>query len=740
MRLSVFPKPQGLIVLVISMVATVTNGHEGHQPLPTKGVQIDLKAGHLTLSRSARDVLDVRTVEVRTGHVDEFVRAYATIVAPWSHHAFIASRLPGKVVTLHFRPGDIVARGQVLAEMDSLDLQTLQLDYQQAVNDLELSQALLASITPAAQAGAVPGNRLAESENTHRLNQNTFDVLRAKAAGLQVEESSLVFSEDSTASSPRLKIISPISGVVVHADIAVGKFVEPTEHLFEIVDTSKVWAKIGVLESDLHRVQDDQLVRLVFNAAPGLEIEARIETVGSILDPRTRQATAWATIDNANSPLRLLPGMTGQAKVQAMNRIEGPVVPTSSVFSDGAERYVFVEETSTKRSSEYRKKSVVVSRQTSELAQLVAGDVYPGDRVVTRGGHELSSLFFLGVLRLSPQTARSIGLTVENVSKHSVEQILAIDGAVDIPPQRRTTASSQLPGSINAIRVSRGQSVKAGDILADISSLELQDLQLQLIKAHLDHELWKNLLDRLQSIGEAVSKRTMLETQGRVKTLNAQFLNLQQKLGSLGLSAAQVEEIVETRRVVDTLPVRAPIDGIVVEFDRVLGQVIRADEPLFEIHDLSQARIQAYVSEQDTSRLQLGHSARIRLVSMPDVELAGTVERLGPVIGAESRTQAAWITFQPPEVMRLQHNMLARVHLTTGQPAPTLAVPNSAVVKDGLRSFVFIQKPDGSFDRRFVRTGRADDRFIEVTDGLSVDERIAVGGVSQLQTAFAALR
>lgn len=729
-----------LACLVIILGSKAGQAHEGHQPLPTKGVQIDLKAGHLTLSRAARDVLDVRTVEVRTGEVEGVVRAYATTVAPWTHHAFIASRLPGKVVKLHVQPGDDVAQGQVLAEVDSLELQTLQLDYQKAVNDLELSQTLLASITPAAQAGAVPGNRLAEAENSHRQNQNTLDVLLAKAAGLQVAVASLAFSESGDAPAPRLKIVSPISGVVVHADIAVGKFVEPTEHLFEIVDSSRVWAKIGVLERDLHRVHQDQLVQLTFNAAADVEIQARIDSVGSMLDPLTHQATAWATIDNAKSPFRLLPGMSGQAKFQAMNRSEGPVVPTSSVFSDGAERYVFVEETSTKESSEYRKKPVVIGRQTPELAQLVAGDIYPGDRVVTRGGHELSSLFFLGVLRLSPQTAKSIGLTVERVSQHSVEQTLAVDGAVDIPPQRRTTESSQLPGSIQAIRVSRGQDVKAGDILADIASLELQDLQLELIKAYLDHQLWEDTLSRLQGAKEAVPRRTVWEMEGRVKTLYSQYLNLQQKLRSLGLSTEQVDDIVAKRRVVGTLPVRAPIDGSVVDFDRVLGQVVRADESLFEIHDLSQARIQVYVGEQDSSRLQVGQSARIRLVANPSQELTGTVERVGPVVGTDSRTQAAWIKFERPGSLRLQHNLLARVHLTTGQPAPTLAVPNSAVVKDGLRSFVFIEKPDGSFDRRLVRTGRADDRFVEVTDGLTVNDRIAVGGASQLQTAFAALR
>jgi multidrug efflux pump subunit AcrA (membrane-fusion protein) len=57
-----------------------------------------------------------------------------------------------------------------------------------------------------------------------------------------------------------------------------------------------------------------------------------------------------------------------------------------------------------------------------------------------------------------------------------------------------------------------------------------------------------------------------------------------------------------------------------------------------------------------------------------------------------------------------------------------------------LRSFVFVQKDDGSFDRRRVDLGRADDRFVEVKSGLTQGEHVATGGVAELQTAFASLR
>jgi hypothetical protein len=52
---------------------------------------------------------------------------------------------------------------------------------------------------------------------------------------------------------------------------------------------------------------------------------------------------------------------------------------------------------------------------------------------------------------------------------------------------------------------------------------------------------------------------------------------------TLGLSASQIDDVVKNKRLVDSLPIRAPMDGAIAQFDRVLGQVVRADEPLFEM-------------------------------------------------------------------------------------------------------------------------------------------------------------
>jgi RND family efflux transporter MFP subunit len=652
----------------------------------------------------------------------------------------VASRLPGRVVALPVRPGDRVTRGQVLAEIDSLDLQTLQLDVRQAQTERALSRELVDSLTPAARAGAVAGQKLAEAENTLRQNEGALAVLRAKGEGLRVDKELLEGTDDVERPAPRLRLTSPISGTIVHADLAVGQFVELTEHLFEIVDTSRVWARIEVVESELGRLAVGQEVRLDFPAAVGGAVSARIDTLGSMVDPRTQQAHAWATIDNEGRSQPLLPGMKGQALVQANSDREGLLVPESAVFSDGAERFLLVEISRTKQGSEYRRRPVVIDGVFRGRAQVVGGNLFPGDRVVTRGGHELAGLFFQGTLRLSAQTARSIGLTVEGVGPRVVESVVTLEGRVEIPPQQRTLASSPLGGALRAIHVDRGQAVAAGEVVAEIDSLEFQDLQLELLRAHLDRVLWEETWSRLNATRDSVPKRTLLELQSRGERLATNVANLRQKLGTLGLTRDEIEGVVRRREVRPSLPVRAPIAGLLADFDRVLGQMVRADEALFEIHDVSQARVQVSIPVRESSRIEAGQAVRMRLVAYPELVIEGRVERLGPVVGPGSRSVPAWVDFDRPVPVRLQHNLLARVTVSTDRPSPVLAVPAAAVVRDGPQSFVFLQKPDGTFERRLVRTGRSDDRFIEVVSGVGADDPVAVGGVTQLQTAYAAIR
>lgn len=157
-RLRRFARPAGLAVAVLlTVAATWVLAHEGHAPLPTRGAQVDAAKGQIILSRDAREALDVRTAEVESRPVTESLLAYATLTSPWQNHAFASSRVAGRVVKLHAQPGESVAAGQVLAEVESVELEALQLELLNARNDARLSEKIVADLEPSVRSGAVPG-------------------------------------------------------------------------------------------------------------------------------------------------------------------------------------------------------------------------------------------------------------------------------------------------------------------------------------------------------------------------------------------------------------------------------------------------------------------------------------------------------------------------------------------------------------------------------------------------------
>lgn len=732
-------------LLIVVCAARSAPAHEGHAALPTKGSQVDLAKGTIILSPEAHQSLGVETAEVTLRQPAETVLAYATLVVPWSRHAMASSRLGGRVAGLLVNPGERVEAGQVLAEIESLELESLEAEFFDARNSQRLSKKTLKQAEALGTDQVVARRDLYESRTTHHENFDAETIARNKllTAGLLDDDIASRLADNSPRPLASLPVRSPIDGTIIHADLAVGKVIEPSEHLFEIVDLSRMWVKIGVLERDIERIEVGQKVKLKLTAYPSKVFDCKVEVKVPYLDPQTHLGTVWADLENpAGREPTFMPGLYGQAEIVVSPPKKLLAVPTAALYGEGGERFVLVEETASARSFEYRKQDVALALVTPEFAYLSPGDLFAGDRVVTTGGHELAAYFFPNVLRLSPDAAQNIGLRVEAARPRPVESIRELDGRIDLPPESRATVSTQLPGVLRKIVAERGQTVAAGDVLAEITGLEIQNLQLQFLKAHLRGELLKGLLDSRRELAASrnLAARQLWETESQYNAAVNDRDTARRKLRAIGLSDDDLETIVSEKRVLDSVPVRAPIGGTLVKFDKVLGQSLAAQEPLFEIDDLSTVWVEAYLSERDVGHVRIGQRARVRLVADPAAVLEGAFVRSSRILGVENRTLSAWIELKnvPPE--KMQRNMLANIALPVRQGAPALAVPLDALVRESIRTYVFVRHKDGRFERRLVRTGLADDRFVRVLSGLKTGEMVAVHGAADLQTAYASVR
>jgi cobalt-zinc-cadmium efflux system membrane fusion protein len=732
---------KGWTWLLIGLASTAS-AHEGHAPLPSRGATVNAEKGTIILISDSRKALDVRTAGITTTPLPETSLAYVTLVAPWTKHAFVSTRLPGRVAAFKAAPGQVVNAGAPLAEIESLELETLHEELLKARTERTLAERLLETLRESA--GAVAGQTLLEAETSLEQLTNAETVGRIKWRSLGLDDPSLdAFLADPSKRVRRLTVTAPIGGTVMQAEVATGRIVQPEDRLFEIVDLSTVWARIGVLEGDADRVKVGGKVEIRLTARPNEPVEATIDAVSPTVDGPGRTLTVWATLVNpTDGEQRWRPGMTGGATLIQANGAKAKVVPAEALVDDGVAPFVLVEEANTQKASEYRRKDVEVVRRTNRFVEVRSGSLFPEDRVVTRGAQQLGRLFVPGVLKLTPEAAASIGLKTAVVERRSLEPSLTVDGVVDLPPESKAAASTRVAGNILRIHADRGRPVKRGDVLAEVQSAEFQNLQLDLVREELAVRLAERRFGSIKSIGGAVPQRQVIEAEAALVGARTRRDTLRRRLEAVGVAPAALSRLVEERALIDAVPIRAPIDGLVAAFDRTLGQAVRAEETLFEIDDASNLLVRGFVAERDAGRLTPGRPARVRFSPNRTEWIPGRFVRTSGAFSAEDQSLSIWVEIDAAGNDAPRPGQLARVAVTLDEPAApaTLVAPPSALVREGSRTYAFVRKPDGSFERRAVTTGIANDLYVEIVTGLADGETVAVRGVAGLRTAHASVR
>lgn len=718
--------------------------HEGHAPLPTKGIEVDAAKGTLLLTKSAREALGLQTIEVTQQKFQQQWLAYAKLEAPWQQSVQVASQISGKISRIYRQPGQWIEAGEPLAEIESNELEVLQTDLVQASLAMQLSQKLLDHYQSLSGA-SITAAQLQQAQLDHLSNLNRQSIARWKLLGLGFdrERLDLLSAGQTTSLQSTLALTSPISGRVHHNDLNVGKVIVPGEHLFEVDHLSKIWCRIDVLEHDLPQLHAGQSVEIQLNALPDQSFAAPLLLVDGRIDTHQQLGVAWADLNNVDprNP-KLLPGMFGQATIRSTSDQELLTIPSAAVARDGAERFVLVQQEATAKASQFIKRNITVIRETPTTIQFRSSDVFPGDLVVTVGAQQLFNFFVQSVLQLSPEARANIALRLERVQPQIIEQTIAAVGRVELPSDQRALASIQINGSLQSITCNRGQTVQIGDELGQIASLEFLDLQLQFLHWQLMTEHWQTTKQRLQTAADnnSIAQRQMWETENQFLQAQRQFDSLKRKLQSLGLTADEITTLVRERTPLATLPLRAPISGQLVRLNKRLGQSIEAGEEILEIHDARTPLIRAFVAEHEAHQVQVDQTARLRMVSAPNQVFQSHVLRLGQTIQTNNRTRSIWLKPHLESPSTWLHEMLAQVEIVIGKSDPVCAVPLTAIVSEGSRHYVFLQLPDERFERRSVELGAMDDQFAEVKTGLEVDDLVAVWGASDLQSAYNSLR
>ena len=673
--------PRWVVVLLSGLLShpSMLFAHGDHEALPAKGAAVH--GDQLFLSPSAQKALGVKLVKVTLSEWERTIGANAVVDVPCGKHAYTSTLVAGRIERILVRAGDTVEAGQELARVESMDLESLRAALLAAETDLKYAEQLRTQTQKIAESGGTPQKEVLAAQAKVRQANALFGIAQRKlrSVGLSAAAIEGILTGDPRAHT--LPITSPIAGEVSLDNVREGQAVEPLDQLFQVVDRSTVMVVGHVLESESGAVRTGMPVSITLAALGEREFTGNIDHVGLKVDGVQRTVLVRMHMSNPGGLLR--PGMFGRMRIQIERRDECVLCPSEALFEHQGEPCTLLRQGPGK----FVRRRVTLGGQGRQWTEIIDG-LFPGQRVVTVGRHELAALFTKEAQH--GKQAETVGARLAatapapNASGRNATRPfpsgkgsygkdqggnVVVQGQVVMPTDRKRFATSAVEGRIQQLLVERGDRVRTGQVLATIDSLQLRNLEFDLLDAQAKLALNQQSLERLQGLDRKVAKSPIWQLQAERRTLESNARSIGEKLRLIGLATSEINQIEQLDlltgahdEIAMTLAVRAPADGWVVDFELGLGQVVRPADHLFEIQDLSTVWVQAYVFERDAARIRLGQGVEVSVAAEPGLVARGMIDRISPILDGHDRLLAVWTELDNSD-LRLKEGMLARVEI-----------------------------------------------------------------------------
>jgi membrane fusion protein, heavy metal efflux system len=315
-----------LICLLVACGNEPTQQAEGQQEAPV--------ADEVFVTHEQAQLIGLAFGGAEQRNLSQYVVANGIVDVPPQNFASVSVPVGGFVQSTTILPGHFVKKGQTLAVLEHPDYVQLQQDYLQAESQAALAVRELDRQKELAEEEVGARRRLQEAENTYRTSQAALQSLEARLnmlglSGKRIREGHI---------STRVSLRSPISGYIKTVNLNIGKYVSPTEVLFEVVDKDHMHIELRVFERDIFKIREGQTIYFRVANMDEPEMTARVYLVGQVFDGDSRTILVHGHPEPEREDL--IPGLYVNARIETTAQ-EATVLPEDAVIRQGEEYAIF---------------------------------------------------------------------------------------------------------------------------------------------------------------------------------------------------------------------------------------------------------------------------------------------------------------------------------------------------------------------------------------------------------------
>ncbi|WP_298359376.1 efflux RND transporter periplasmic adaptor subunit [Runella sp.] len=323
-------------------------------------------------------------------------------------------------------------------------------------------------------------------------------------------------------------------------------------------------------------------------------------------------------------------------------------------------------------------------------------------------------------LKLTAEQEKNFGITLGSPEIRSVYDAVVLNGVVETPPQQSASISFPLTGIVRSVNVLSGSQVSKGSTLATIESLELIQLQEDYWKTvgqltYAEQERQRQTTLSQEDVG---AKRKLQQSESDFRVLEATKQGIEARLQVVGIDPNSLK----INQIIRSIALRSPIAGVVKATRTNIGKSVTAGESLFEVVNQTGARLVLKVFEKDLNRIKIGQKVELE-------NGTATITGLSNNFEAASRTVDVYAQLNGMRLLAGQY-VNGKV---VASPRQAETLPETAVVRTGETAHVFVKTPQGVYQPVAIKTGAAQNSFVEVIFTQKTTFPIVITGAQTLQ-------
>jgi cobalt-zinc-cadmium efflux system membrane fusion protein len=350
-------------------------------------VSIEEKSQTVVLSAEQVSAIKIKSGKMEQRSIKNVIKANGYLDVPPQNKAVVSPMITGYVRKINFLVGDNVRKGQVMAELQSLEFIEMQQEFATLNAQIEFLKDDFERQKILRDQDAVSRKKYMTAEADYKTTASALKGLRAKLEllGVDFEKIELGYMASS------ILLRAPISGSVKKLNTVIGKHVDPSEELFEIVDPEHLHLELSVFEKDVSRVKKGQSIWFVVPSLSRQVFEGEIFLVGKDMAENKRSINVHVHINEDEADFEV--GMYANASIVIEDN-STYTLPVTAVVMDGNTEYIFRQTRLDDQKFSYEKIAVLTGNESDGIVEITDfTDLKPEDEIVSEGAFYLLNAF-----------------------------------------------------------------------------------------------------------------------------------------------------------------------------------------------------------------------------------------------------------------------------------------------------------------------------------------------------------